>query len=168
MIPPALIRPLAYLILALTVMVGAWALKARYDGALQEAKTAQAQVKQLKADLKNAEGNEKITIRYIDRIKTIEGKTRVLIKEVPARVTPEADARCVVPVGFVSVFNDSATGVVSAAPGNPDEPAAGIELSDVAVAVAENHDAYHKLAAQLEDLQVWVKEKLNENPPSGH
>lgn len=164
MIPPALIRPLIILLLIIATAFGLWTLKARYDHALQEAETAKAQIVQLKADLKNAQGNEKTTIRYIDRIKTIEGKTRVLIKEIPARVTPVADARCVVPVGFVSVFNDSATGTVSPAPGNPDDPAPGVELSTVAETVTENHDAYHRVATQLEDLQTWVKEKLNENP----
>ncbi len=122
----------------------------------------------LQSQLDNAKVNEKITIKYVDRVKTIQGKSNVIIKEIPKLVTVNANAGCVITDGFVSVFNSSVDNTVPISTGNPDATTSGIELSDVARTVAENNAVYYSTAAQLEELQNWVKGKLIENPSAGH
>jgi hypothetical protein len=55
----------------------------------------------------------------------IRWRTTTLIKRIPLYVTPEADGRCIVPVGAVRLFNDAASGrsVPDAAPSPHDPPA---------------------------------------------
>lgn len=47
-------------------------------------------------------------IVYRDRVRVIYEKGDTIIKEVTKYVTPEDDARCVVPDGFVRMLNDAA------------------------------------------------------------
>lgn len=93
----------------------------------------------------------------------IQIQTRTIVKEVPTYVSAEADARCVLPVGFVRLFNAAATGADPAAvtdpAGRPDEAPSGIECSEVAETVAESFGAARSNAAQLTGLQAWNLEQ---------
>lgn len=63
----------------------------------------------------------------------IQYRTQYLIKEVPTYVTPKADAACVVPTGFVSLFSGAADGTgVPPTPGGSVDADSGLHLSDVA------------------------------------
>lgn len=92
------------------------------------------------------------------KIQTI---TRTIIKEVPAHVTPKADAACALTRGFVRVHDAAAAGVPTAEVPNPagqsDDSSAGIALSAAASTIADNYGADHANAQQLEDLQSWVR-----------
>lgn len=52
---------------------------------------------------------EKITVKevvkYVDRIKYIQGKTDQIIKEVPVNITKEDNASCEIPKGFITLHN---------------------------------------------------------------
>jgi hypothetical protein len=87
--------------------------------------------------------------------------TKTIIREVPTYVTPAADARCVVPTGFVRLHDAAASGVppVPAGPGDPDDAASGVELSAVASTVAENYGVAHMNAERLTALQGWLKQQ---------
>lgn len=54
---------------------------------------------------------EKITIKevikYVDRIKYIQGKTEQIVKEVPVYITKEDNARCEIPKGFITLHNQA-------------------------------------------------------------
>jgi hypothetical protein len=89
---------------------------------------------------------------------------RTLEKEVTRYVTKESDARCVVPVGFVRVFNAAAVGDPAApaggAPaGEPDAQPSGVELSDVLANDVFNAGIYYQVVDQLRALQAWERER---------
>lgn len=52
---------------------------------------------------------EKVSIKtitkYVDRIRYIEGKTNEVLKEVPIYITPEENAKCEIPEGFIVLHN---------------------------------------------------------------
>jgi hypothetical protein len=92
-----------------------------------------------------------------DQIRTL---TRTLIEKVPVYVTPAADARCIVPLGFVREHDAAASGELSAvsqAPGQSDDAASGLALSAVAATVVGNYGTCRGTAEQLSDLEAWVK-----------
>lgn len=68
-------------------------------------------------------------------------RTETLIRKVPVYVTRKADAACVVPAGFVSLWNGGAGGPGAApeTPRGPVEAASGVALSDVARADLANY-----------------------------
>lgn len=96
-------------------------------------------------------------VKYVDRVKVVQGKTRTIIKEVPKYVTVQADADCVVPAGFVRMHDYAAAGRVPEGPRDSDAAPAGIALSAVAETVAENYGACHENAEQVIAWQQWYK-----------
>lgn len=89
----------------------------------------------------------------------IEWRTKTLIQKVPVYVTPEADAKCVVPVGFVLVWNGAIDGVPPTAPGpgQSDDAPSGAALSDVASTAVSDIGTANQNAQQLADLQDWLR-----------
>jgi phosphoribosylformylglycinamidine (FGAM) synthase-like enzyme len=89
----------------------------------------------------------------------IQVQTRTIVKEVPTYVTPEADARCILPVGFVRLYNAAALGsdpaTVPAPAGLADGAPSGIACSEVAADLADNFGIARSTAAQLTGLQAW-------------
>jgi len=91
-----------------------------------------------------------------DRIRLV---TRTLLLKVPDHVTPDADARCIVPLGFVREHDAAATGDVSGVSGSasqPDDAASGLALSAVAATVVDNYGTCRETARQLSDLEAWI------------
>lgn len=83
--------------------------------------------------------SEKITAdvssRHDKAVTEIRWRTRYLTKEVPIYVTAEDDANCVVPDGFVSLYNAAAEGgdpALPEPPGGPGQSDSGVPLSAVA------------------------------------
>ena len=83
----------------------------------------QAKFKELEIEqLKLKEENEKLSsqakakditvkevIKYVDRVRYVQGKTQEIIKEVPIYVTKEDDDRCTIPISFVRLHNKAAS-----------------------------------------------------------
>lgn len=81
----------------------------------------QAKFKKLEIEqLKLKEENEKLSsqakditvkevIKYVDRVRYVQGKTQEIIKEVPIYVTKEDDDRCTIPISFVRLHNKAAS-----------------------------------------------------------
>jgi hypothetical protein len=91
-----------------------------------------------------------------DEIQTV---TRTIVEKVPVHVTPAADARCLVPLGFVRAHNAAASGDLSglsATAGQPDDAASGLALSTVARTVVANYGDCRGTARRLIDLQAWL------------
>lgn len=84
--------------------------------------------------------------------------TQTLVREVVRYVPASADAQCVVPVGFVRLHDQAATGVLSdpanAAGQSADAPS-GVALSAVGGTVAENYGACREDAERLKGWQAW-------------
>ena len=89
--------------------------------------------------------------------------TKTILKKVPVYVTKEADAKCVIPVGFVRLLDAAASGVppVSDSSGKSNDDPAGTELSTVVGAAVEDFGTCRGTRQALIDLQKWVKEQRN-------
>lgn len=105
------------------------------------------------------EGEQKITTRivtqYVDRIKTIREKGDVIIKEIPIVITKEADTNCIIPNGFVRLWNDSNKMQLSESSTGIDEAPSLVVLSDVAAQKSRESTICHSTEAQLILLQEW-------------
>lgn len=139
---------------------------ARALAELQHAKASiaayQQEARLLQQALAEAEHAERVITQYVDRVRTVRERGHTLIQEIPVYVTQASDAACTVPAGFVRLHDDAAQNLPPTAPasdpaGNPDAPAPGIALSDIARAVADNYTTCHATAAQLTALQDWLR-----------
>lgn len=119
----------------------------------KEAAVAQADVQRL------ARAASEIEVVWINTTSTIREKARVITKEVPKYVTQKADTQCLVPTGFVQLWNHdlSTQPFGSGAPtGDPDAPT-DLALSGVAVGVLEAKERFGVNEATLQACQAWVK-----------
>lgn len=162
--PRAIVTLLILAIVAALVGGGVWQ-QNRIDAAQNATRAALARVEAVegerdtaRAEARLARENERVVIQYVDRVQTVYLKRQTITKEIPAHVTPKADAACVVPAGFVRI-HDAAAANTAPQPtaGDPDAPAPGLALSAVAGTIADNYTAYHALAAQLTGLQDYVR-----------
>ena len=84
--------------------------------------------------------------------------TKTLIEKVPVYVTVEADRRVDVPVGFVRLHDQAATGL----PGLPDAPGlvvdapSGVPLSAVAGTVVGNYGVAYEWREEALACRAWV------------
>ena len=84
---------------------------------------------------------------------------RTVIREVPFYVSAESDAQCVLPWGAVRLLDAAASGADPAqlrdliAPGQPDDAASDVALSEAVALLAGNLGAARINAGQLEHLQ---------------
>lgn len=153
---------------------GGWTVRDWKAGADGEA-VAQEKVREVTRivyrERDQADATSRIETAAAEAQAEIRTVTRTLIREVPVYVTPDADARCVVPAGFVRVHDAAAAGRPVPEPaGVADDAPSGLELSAVAAAVAENYgDVCQANARQLSDLQAWVREqhRLANAPDTG-
>lgn len=120
-----------------------------------------AQLKALaEARAKAAEVTTRVVTKYVDRVHTVRGKTRTIIKQVPVYVTQESDDRCIVPRGFVRVHDSAAKGTeLPATTGSAAQTPSGVALSAVAGTVAGNYGICHETAERLRSLQQWAVEQ---------
>lgn len=97
----------------------------------------------------------------LDREKVrIQTRTITLIKEVVRYVPPAADARCIVPVGFVRL-HDAAAGQTELPPasGGPLDAPSGVDLSAVASTVAENYGTAFQWRAEALTWRAWYRDQ---------
>lgn len=148
------------LLLVLIVTIGGYVAiqSGRVHSAEERAREAEGKSARLQSELTEAKTNVRIVTRYVDRVQIVHERGATITKEIPVYVTPEADARCPVPVGFVRVHDAAAQNVPAAGPaGDPDAPAEGVTLSGIAATVAGNYTTCHENAEQLTALQEYVR-----------
>lgn len=95
--------------------------------------------------------------KHAEALAEIVVVNRIITREVPRYVTIEADRRCDVPAGFVSLHDAAAGGrvpEVSGTAGSPDDPS-GVALSAVAATVAGNYGTCHAAIEQVKAWQEW-------------
>lgn len=115
---------------------------------------AQAQAAQAREAKARAAVNERVVTVYVDRVRTVQGRTRTIIREVPTYVPASAPA---LPAGFRVLHDAAAAGEV------PDPAriadAAPVPAQDAAGTVAGNYGTCHETAAQLTALQEWIRQQ---------
>jgi hypothetical protein len=117
--------------------------RARKDVAKREAKAVQITA-QSRANLDR------------ERVR-IQTRTVTLIKKVTEYVTPAADTRCIVPVGFVRGYNAAVTPELPPASGGPLDAPSGVALSDVLTADVENFGTAYQWRAEALTWRAWYE-----------
>lgn len=142
-----------------------WFTHARLESAQARADTAETTATTLRGQLAAAKVSERIVTRYVDRVRVVRERGATITREVPVYVTPQADARCVVPLGFARVHDAAATGTDLPRPaGSADAAPSGVALSAVASTVVDNYTTCHATAAQLAALQEWLRANSERSP----
>ena len=113
--------------------------------------------------VKQGEITHDVVTKYVTVAAETKAKIVYRIKEVPIHVTEKADAACVVPLGFVRVFNDAAHGPVPGPAAGTDDAASGVALSEVAKTSVQNAGEYDLISEQLKALQEWVRKQQAAN-----
>lgn len=73
-----------------------------------------------------------------------------------SNVQPMAvSSACVVPFGFIRLFNASATGN-DTTPADTDSTPSSVELTEVLTAIIENHGKYREASAQIDSIRALV------------
>lgn len=126
---------------------------AALEAAQKVSKTVAAQTA-----VSNAAEQKQIVVQH-----DIQVQTRTVIQKVPVYVSPEADTRCILPVGFVRLYNAAALGsdpdAVPDPSGRADAAASGIACSTVAEDIADNFGTARSNAEQLKALLGWITDQ---------
>ncbi len=124
-------------------------IQSEWDAAIAAANTATVE-----RQAERAEVTTKVETVYVDRVKTIRGKTIETIREVPVYV--QADS-CSLSGGF-RLFHDWASLPSGPRPDPADQSdAAAVPAQTLAGTIAENYGVCHENAERLRALQEWVK-----------
>jgi hypothetical protein len=118
--------------------------------------TAEQSARDAKGELAANKASEHIVTVYVDRVQVVHEVGSTITKEIPVYVNAQADARCIVPLGFARV-HDAAAAVLPAPPGSTDAQPSGLALSTVAGTIVDNYTTCHGTSAQLTALQDWVR-----------
>jgi len=130
----------------------------RINAAEQAASVAQAKVSALDDELAAAKRTEKIVTVYVDRVQVVRERGATIVQRIPVYVTPQADAACTLPRGFVRVHDAAAESAeVPGASGPADAQPSGIALSAAAGVIVGNYTTCHAITEQLTALQAWVR-----------
>jgi len=125
----------------------------------EQAQQTQVITKTVKQIVYQDRVTEKVVTQYVK----VKGDdiihTETLLQEVPTYVTKEADARCVVSLGFVRVWNSAVHGPVPDATAGADDAPSGLACSDVAKAAVQIAGTYDATSHQLTALQDWVTQQ---------
>jgi len=151
----------AFIVVLLALAAGlAWWATDRYNAAVDRADRAEDAARNLRVQLKNAKGATVTVTQYVDRVQTIREKGDTIIKEVTRYVPAQADAACVVPLGFVRLHDAAAAGAVpDPGAGDADAAPSGVALSAVAGTVAANYTGSHANNEQLSTLQQALRDQ---------
>jgi hypothetical protein len=91
-------------------------------------------------------------------------------RRVPIYVTPQADSRCIVPIGALRLLDDAVSdpgqGGALVLPGQSDGAPSGVALSAFADLAAEDRVTYRVVAQRLTDLQALIRQKQAAAAPS--
>lgn len=124
-----------------------------------------AQAKVAKREVKASAISEHVAADLSKERVRIEYRTQVLTKEVPVYVTQAADTRCVVPVGFVQLYDAAASGSPTGAPPTPGgsvEAPSGVPLSAVLETDVANLGTGHDFRAEALAWRDWYAKQAAE------
>jgi hypothetical protein len=124
-----------------------------------EAKVAEAKLEMAKKDVASAEATTKIVTKYVTVDRIVKEKGDAILKEIPKFISKDADAKCVVPNGFVVLHDSASVNEVPDSARSADEGASKVKISGIAETVTQNYTTYYQISEQLKALQDWVKEQ---------
>lgn len=155
--------PAPYRWLALALLLAAACAVAWFKGAAHvqirwDLDDAQRDAAIAKRQVRVADKVANVVTRYVDRVQIVREVGETIIKEVPVYVTEESDRRCVVPAGFVSMWNGANRGELPAPDGAADEAASEVVLSDIAAQHGREAKQCRETEEQLIALQDAVRE----------
>lgn len=157
-----LLRFWPHLFIAAAIVAAlAWAHRIGANGVQSEWDASVARGEAEIARLRNEAGKvtTRVETKYVDRIVTVEGKTREIIREVPVYVPAGAVE---LPPGWRLLHDAAAEGSVPDPADLAD--AAPVDAQAAATTVVENYGACHVIATRLTSLQEWVREQAALNP----
>jgi hypothetical protein len=149
-------RLLAMVIAALALVAFGWVKGAAHVQTAWDLESARQRAEIAAIQQRQADATVQVVTKYVDRIQVVRQIGDTIIKEVPIYVSPDSDARCTLPVGFVRLHNAAAENRIPGPAGNSDATAAGVAISAVAETVADNYTRCHANAGQLMALQEWI------------
>lgn len=127
-----------------------------------DAERQAARVADIAHEAKASLATQMVVDHYIDRVHVVLTQGATITKQVPVYVTREADARYVVPVGFVQLHDAAVRGAhLSDTPGAAADAPARVALSAVAGTVVDNYASCRANAEQLTALQDWVRRQAS-------
>lgn len=100
----------------------------------------------------NAELNEKVSIRYVERIRIIREKSNE-ISEAANNIVP---SRCDVATGWVRLHDAAATNSNIDTASIADGTSSGIKDNQALSTVVQNYSICHQNAERLRELQSWI------------
>lgn len=160
-------RALAIALALLLVLAGGtawWQHRAAVD-ARAAAAAAQADAATAAWEASAANANVKIIEKFTDRVRVVHDTTHAIQQEIPRYVTPDADRRYPLPVGFVWVHDAAAAGVpLGDRPEGADAPSADVTASAASAVIVGNYGICHETAEQLTALQDFVRTHLQVEP----
>jgi len=154
------LKDIGYLILAAALAIGGswlWGKFQYHRGAADQRQLNHTEVVLTQKISKQA--TQQVITKYITQTKVIHEKGQEIIKKVPYYVTIKDDSSCVIPNGFVRLWNSANEMQFPSPATSVDEEASAVTLSDTAAEHAEESERFHENAAQLEALQEWVREQ---------
>lgn len=89
----------------------------------------------------------------------IQGATVVVEKKVPVYVTVQNDKQCVVPNGFVSLWNDTNKMQLPADSATVPAGASSVVLSDIAAQHAREAGICHANESLVDSMQAWLRDQ---------
>ena len=127
-----------------------------YQKNYYEAKIAKSEASYQKAYAEEKARAEKYSASFF--VKSRSERTRTTDyqaqKTTAVPVQPLADnSTCVVPYGFIRLFNASATGS-DTSPSDTDATPSPVNLAEVLSAIIENHGKYREAAAQIDAIRA--------------
>jgi hypothetical protein len=135
----------------------------RSDSAARDLKDAKTQAALLRARAAlTAQGRAQARAHAVQQART-ETQIRTVIEKVPIYVDAKSDAACILPWGFVRLLDAAASGAdpdfvrAHLAPGQPDDAASGIALSEALALLTADLGIARQNAGQLEHLEAAVK-----------
>lgn len=159
---PLLYRGALYGLLAVAIAGFGWVKGAAHVQIRWDLETADRNRIQAEHQVRVANRITTTVTRYIDRVRIIREAGETIIREVPVYVTEEADRRCLVPDGFVRLWNGANRGElpnpVPAPAGAADEAASAVVLSDIAAQHGREARQCRETEEQLINLQDALRE----------
>ena len=145
-------KPLALIALMLGLVATGYAWKAHNAAQAEKIAWLTAEAGRLATELGREKVNVKVVTKYIDRVQVVQGRTKVIIKEIPVYVpatTPD------LPAGFRVLHDSAAQGVI------PDPAriadASPVPAQDAAETIVSNYGTCAETAEQVIALQDWIR-----------
>lgn len=117
-----------------------------------------AKVKVAKREVKADAITSKVSTETVKEQARIEYRTKILVKEIPIYVSPAADSRCILPLGWVRLHDAAASGSppsLSQGPGGPLDGPSGIAASTAISSVIENYGVAYSWRAEAMAWRSW-------------